>query len=134
MSIVKGKNRVRNAILLAGLASALACGGGGSGGGLGSNYGVSTLVQTSEVPSQIRFVPDGRLFFTELHSGKIRIVQNGVLLGTEFATVPVATSGEQGLLGLAVDPDFANNGYIYVFHTTSGPLRQRVVRFTDVNN
>lgn len=134
MYALKGRNRIRNAVLVAGVATALACGGGGGGGGLGSGYSVSTLVQTGEVPSQIRFVPDGRLFFTELHSGKIRIVQNGTLLATEFATVPVATSGEQGLLGLAVDPDFANNGYIYVFHTTSGPLRQRVVRFTDVNN
>lgn len=134
MLIVKGRNRLRNAILAGGFAAALACGGGGGGGGTGTGYSVIPLVLSNDFPSQIRFAPDGRLFYTELHTGKIRIVENGTLLGAEFATVPVATSGEQGLLGLAIDPDFANNGYIYVFHTTTGPLRQRVVRFTDVSN
>ena len=135
MFVVKGRNQVRNVVLSAGVLAALACGGGGGGGGFGGqSYSVQTLFQSSDFISQIRFAPDGRLFFTELATGRIRIFENGTLLAQEFATVPIATAGEQGLLGLTFDPDFANNGFVYVFHTTTGPLRQRIVRFTDVNN
>lgn len=83
--------------------------------------------------TQIRFSPDGRIFFTELSTGRVRIVQNGVLSATIFATLPVGTAGEQGLLGLAFDPNFSQNGYVYVFHTNPNPLKQRIVRYTDVN-
>ncbi|HRK21475.1 MAG TPA: PQQ-dependent sugar dehydrogenase [Fimbriimonadaceae bacterium] len=120
--------------ILVGL-SLLACGGGGGGAGGGSTgYSVSTVVFLSNLATQIRFAPDGRIFFTELATGRIRIVQNGTVLPTEFATLPVGTSGEQGLLGLALDPNFAQNGFVYVFHTNPNPLKQRVVRYTDSNN
>lgn len=134
MLVQKGRNQVRNAALSAGILAALACGGGGGGGFGGQGYVIDTFLQTPSFVSQIRFAPDGRLFYTELVTGNIRIVENGTLLPQAFANVPVATTGEQGLLGLALDPNFASNGFVYVFHTTTGPLRQRIVRFTDVNN
>jgi glucose/arabinose dehydrogenase len=48
-----------------------------------------------------------------------------------WATLPVATSGERGLLGLAVHPDFPDSPYVYVFHTNPSPLENRIVRMVD---
>jgi glucose/arabinose dehydrogenase len=86
------------------------------------------------VPSALRFTPDGRLFYTELNSGRIRIIQDGALLPTPFAQVPTVADGEQGCLGLAVDPNFESNHYIYVCYTDSNLVKNRVVRFTDSGN
>lgn len=117
----------------AGVLTAFACGGSGGGSGI-TGYGAARLVFTADVASAIRFAPDGRLFYTELATGRIRVVQGGSTLPTAFATLPVGTDGEQGLLGLALDPDFANNHYVYVFYTQASPLKQRIVRFTENNN
>jgi len=46
-----------------------------------------------------------------------------------FATLPVVTGGEKGLLGIAVDPNFISNHFVYAFYTATGPVN-RVVRFT----
>lgn len=128
------KRRGGTVLAGAGAITLLACGGGGgAGGGLNTGYSVVQVVSLPEFPTQIRFAPDGRIFVTELATGRVRIVENGVLSPTVFATLPVGTAGEQGLLGLALDPGFAQNGYVYVFHTNPNPLKQRVVRYTDVN-
>ncbi len=58
----------------------------------------------------------GRLFIVSLNGG-IFIYRNGAVDPTPFLTVPVSTSSEQGLLGLAFHPDFANNGRFFVQHT-----------------
>ncbi|MCA8949263.1 MAG: PQQ-dependent sugar dehydrogenase [Planctomycetes bacterium] len=66
------------------------------------------------------FAPDGRLFLTERETGNIRVFENGQLRAAPWATVAVTNHGswsEAGLLGIAVDPDFLNNHYLYVFHT-----------------
>jgi glucose/arabinose dehydrogenase len=97
----------------------------------------------AEFPVSLAFAPDGRLFYSELHTGKIRVVQNGTLLRDPFYKFAVAGQPETGLLGLALDPDFAHNHYLYVFYTSvadgsaesggsSGP--NEVVRLTDVGN
>lgn len=112
----------------------LACSGGSGIGSAGGGYTLATVVFNANFPTQIRFAPDGRLFYTELKTGKVRVVINGVLQPTPFATLPVGTAGEQGLLGLAFDPNYSQNKYVYVFHTHPNPLRQRVVRFTDTAN
>ena len=63
---------------------------------------------------------DDRLFVVEKQGG-IRIVDNGLLLPTPFATLDVANvtslSDERGLLGLAFHPDFATNRKLYVFYS-----------------
>ncbi|WP_395680303.1 PQQ-dependent sugar dehydrogenase [Dokdonella sp.] len=53
-------------------------------------------------------------------SGHVRIVKNGVALPTPFLEVNVSCSSEQGLLGLAFDPQFASNGTFYVTYTAVG--------------
>ena len=83
-------------------------------------------------PVGLALAPDGRVFFNERLTGKIRIInQQWQLVPTQFCQITIATSGEQGLLGLALDPDFANNKFVYVYHSASSPLRNRVVRYTD---
>ena len=54
------------------------------------------------------FAPDGRLFVAQ-QNGQLRVLSNAnppVLLSTPFLTVPVSSSGERGLLGIAFDPNF----------------------------
>ena len=49
----------------------------------------------------------------------MRVVKNGALLSQPFLTVSVNSSGERGLLGVAFDPNFASNNFVYVYYTTS---------------
>lgn len=49
----------------------------------------------------------------------------------EHRFLPAATSGEQGLLGLTLDPNFTQNHFVYVYYTEAGAARNRVVRYTD---
>lgn len=93
-----------------------------------------TVVAGANFPVSLTFAPDGRLFYTELQTGNVRIVQNNQLLAMPFVTVPVATTGEQGLLGLALDPNFATNRFVYIYHTHPSPLRNRILRYTEANN
>ena len=62
---------------------------------------------------------DGRLFIVE-QPGRIRVVKNGQLLATPFLdlTSRVKFGGEQGLLSMAFDPQYATNGYFYVYYTS----------------
>jgi glucose/arabinose dehydrogenase len=84
------------------------------------------------VPVALRFAPDGRLFFIELWSGKIRVfADTTAATSTIWATVPVVTQNDRGLLGLAIHPAFPDSPYVYVFHTNPSPLVNRVVRLTD---
>lgn len=53
-------------------------------------------------------------------TGHIRIVRNGAVLPTAFLSVPVGCSSEQGLLGLAFDPQYASNGTFYITYTATG--------------
>jgi glucose/arabinose dehydrogenase len=95
---------------------------------------VDVFVPNAAFPSAVAFAPDGRLFYAELTTGNVRVVQSGQLLAQPWANLPVNTNGEQGLLSIAFDPAFATNGFVYFFHTHPNPLRNRVVRFTDAAN
>ena len=76
------------------------------------------------------FAPDGRLFVCQ-QGGQLRVIKNGVLLGTPFVSLTVDSSGERGLLGIAFDPNFATNHYLYVYYTVAtSPIHNRVSRFT----
>lgn len=81
-------------------------------------------------PTAMALAPDGRLFVAE-QGGRLRIIKDGVLLGTPFVTLSVNSAGERGLLGVAFDPDFVRNGFVYVYYTTStSPVHNRISRFT----
>lgn len=61
---------------------------------------------------------DSRLFILE-RAGRIRVVQNGNLLTTPFLDISTltTTSGERGLLSLAFHPQYARNGYFFIYYT-----------------
>lgn len=81
-------------------------------------------------PTAMAFAPDGRLFVCQ-QGGQLRVIKNGTLLPTPFVSLTVDPNGERGLLGVAFDPDFATNNYVYVYYTTTEtPRRNRVSRFT----
>jgi glucose/arabinose dehydrogenase len=81
-------------------------------------------------PTAMAFAPDGRLFVC-LQAGQLRVIKDGALLPTPFLTVTVNSSGERGLLGVAFDPDFATNNFVYVYYTATTPaIHNRVSRFT----
>lgn len=91
-------------------------------------------------PVAMDFAPDGRLFYTEKGSGNPsspRIVtlsgSPGILTETTWLQLSgVDSSGERGLLGITLDPQFATNGYVYIFYTNaSSPRANRVVRYTE---
>ena len=76
------------------------------------------------------FAPDGRLFVCQ-QDGQLRVIKSGSLLSTPFVSLTVDSSGERGLLGIAFDPNFATNHYLYVYHTVpASPPHNRVSRFT----
>jgi glucose/arabinose dehydrogenase len=80
------------------------------------------LVEVASGLSQPLFVTapagDPRLFVVE-QPGRIRIVSGGALLPTPFIdlTAKISSGGERGLLGLAFHPDYASNGFFYVYYT-----------------
>lgn len=105
---------------------------------------IETVVANAATPVDLAFAPDGRVFFTEKNSGRIRVIKDGTLLADPFATLPVNNLGERGLLGIALHPDFASNGYIYVYYSRSSTgavsdgfsdtSENRIVRFTAVGD
>lgn len=93
-------------------------------------------------PTWIGHAPgdETRLFVLE-KAGRIRIIQLGAtptLLATNFLNIdPIVTGGastsdEQGLLGMAFDPDYATNGQFYVYYTGSGT--NNLARYTVSSN
>jgi glucose/arabinose dehydrogenase len=81
-------------------------------------------------PTAMQFAPDGRLFVAE-QGGRLRVIRDGVLLPTPFLTVTVSSVGERGLLGVAFDPQFATNHFVYVYYTATTPaIHNRISRFT----
>ena len=102
---------------------------------------VSALVTGLEIPWAVDLAPDGRLFVTE-RPGRVRIVRiagNTATLQPEpWATVQAraSTNTERGLLGIALDPQFSANGFIYLYYSYRGPgtsTLNRLVRLRDAN-
>lgn len=89
-----------------------------------------TLASGLSNPTAFTIAPDGRIFVCQ-QGGALRVVRNDALLPTPMLTLSVSSTGERGLLGVAVDPDFLTNRYVYVYYTTSStPIHNRVSRFT----
>jgi glucose/arabinose dehydrogenase len=80
-------------------------------------------------PTAMAFAPDGRLFVAQ-KGGALRVVSGGTLLSTPFLSVSVDTAGEQGLLGVAFDPSFSSNRFVYVYYSSLATGQNRVSRFT----
>ncbi len=92
---------------------------------------VETVVADSlDSPVSLALAPDGRAFVCE-QAGRVRVIRDGRLLRRPFVTVPAHAEVEEGLLGVAVAPDFARRPHVFVLFTCADePRRERLVRFT----
>ena len=73
-----------------------------------------TVVENLEYPWGMAFLPDGRLLVTE-RPGRLRLVSREGRLSPPLSGVPeVDATGQGGLLDVAIDPQFASNGLVYV--------------------
>jgi glucose/arabinose dehydrogenase len=98
------------------------------------NFTRSQVVSGLASPTAMEFAPDGRLFVAE-QRGTLRVVKAGGNMAT-FLDISgsVHSAGERGLLGIAFDPAFSNNHYVYLYYTqkASGttPAHNRVIRLS----
>lgn len=91
---------------------------------------IETQISGLSNPTAMEIAPDGRIFVC-LQEGSLRVIKNGALLATPFLTLSVDPSGERGLLGIAFDPNFASNNFLYLYYTVPAtPRHNRVSRFT----
>jgi len=79
-----------------------------------------TLVASVPAPTDHAFTPDGRLLITT-QPGALRVYSGGLLPtpALTFAPSAICTESERGLLGVAVDPAFSTNGYVYLYYTAN---------------
>ncbi|RIQ22252.1 DUF1349 domain-containing protein [Jiangella rhizosphaerae] len=75
------------------------------------------LDQNTSAPYAMDVAPDGRVFFTELVRGQIRVYDPATQTTSTALTIPVYSGGEDGLLGIALHPDFETNGHLFVYHS-----------------
>ena len=95
---------------------------------LEDEYTIEVLVQNLDTPWAIDFMPDGTMIFTE-RPGRVNLFD-----GKEskvIANIDVTEISESGLLGIAVDPEFENNSFVYLYYTyeKEGSAFNRVSRF-----
>ncbi len=85
-----------------------------------ADFKVVTLTEGLDHPWGLAFLPDGGMLITE-RSGDLRLFRDGRLESGPVAGVPeVAARGQGGLLDVAVHPDFAENGLIYLSYAGPG--------------
>jgi quinoprotein glucose dehydrogenase len=79
---------------------------------------VEAWIENLEIPWELVFLPDGRALVTEL-PGRIRLIRNGELRSEPYLDLEdrVAHTGEGGLMGLAVHPEYPAGPYLYVMYT-----------------
>lgn len=110
---------------------------------LPTGYRLEVLLDGLSLPTSLAATPDGRLLVTEQETGRVRIVQDGRLLDEPWFELPVFTALEEdfiaqelGLVTIAVDPLFDENGFVYIYYTEQdddGSRRTVLSRLRDVN-
>ena len=100
-------------------------------------YEIEVIAENLYVPWAIDISDEGNLYFTE-RSGAIRIIEDGKLHPQPLITfsAPFVSQGEGGLMGIALDPNYSQNHYIYAMHSYAEGNRiyNRVVRLIENNN
>jgi glucose/arabinose dehydrogenase len=102
---------------------------------LAEGFSIELLRGGLFVPVKLAFAPDGRLFFTELSVGRVRVIDaDGMLVTEPVATIAIVPGAERGLLGIALPPDFESTPELYVYATVppggGKPMRNQVIRLT----
>ncbi|MCS7289091.1 MAG: PQQ-dependent sugar dehydrogenase, partial [Roseiflexus sp.] len=100
------------------------------------DYEIEIVKTGLDRPWSINFAPDGRLFFTARNSGRLYALNIATGNVQTFSGLPPArfrAESEAGMLGMALDPDFATNGWAYICYSYSdenGNRQNRLSRFT----
>jgi glucose/arabinose dehydrogenase len=100
----------------------------------GVRFRVETVLSDLEIPWALAFAPDGRLFVTE-RPGRVRIVNLSASTSEIALTLGgVYAQGEAGLLGLALDPGFSQNRFVYLYYSavSGGGAVNRIERYREV--
>ncbi len=100
----------------------------------GIRFRVETVATSLQIPWSLNFAPDGRLFVTE-RAGRVRIFNAALTSSSTALTVDdTFAEGEAGVLGLALDPDFSQSRFVYIYYTAraAGSPVNRVVRYREV--
>ncbi|MFF4234103.1 ThuA domain-containing protein [Streptomyces sp. NPDC001820] len=97
-----------------------------------------TPLVTSDLadPFELAVAPDRRVFFIQ-RTGKVKVIDQQTLKVTtalDFAYTPEMTSQSDGLLGLALDPDFGQNNWLYLLNSDKTEKRLNLSRFTVTGN
>lgn len=89
---------------------------------------VEAMVEGRTHVVAMAFLPDGRLLFTEKNGRVMLRDTNGTLY--TVLSLPTEQDNECGMIGIAVDPNFASNNYLWVYHNVTGqPHTMEVKRF-----
>lgn len=100
-------------------------------------YKIEVIAENLFVPWAIDISNNGKIYFTE-RLGTVRIIENGKLKEEPLIrfTSPFISKGEDGLMGIALDPNHLENNYIYVMHSylEGNKIYNRVVRLIERNN
>jgi glucose/arabinose dehydrogenase len=101
---------------------------------LPTGFTQSPVVSGLTDPMDMEFAPDGRLFVAE-QAGKLRVIRsNGNLATFLDISTKVDSRGERGLTGVAFDPNYSTNRFIYLYYTrkatSTTPVHNRIVRVT----
>ncbi|WP_410821087.1 ThuA domain-containing protein [Micromonospora sp. 050-3] len=104
---------------------------GDCGGTVWGNFEKRTLDDNTVDPMAMAVAPDGRVFYAQ-RGGQLKIFKPSTNSTVTAGTLSVYTGGEDGLTGMALDPNFATNGYVYLYHSpaSSSTDVNRVSRFT----
>jgi glucose/arabinose dehydrogenase len=100
---------------------------------LSGSYEIKLVAEDLYVPWSIVFTSSDRMLVTE-RNGRLRIIKDGILSEQPLKIFEeVSSNGEEGLMGLALDPDYKENKYIYVSYAYGGTdkLSVKVVRYKD---
>lgn len=92
------------------------------------------LVKNLNEPMELDFLPNGNILFIE-RRGILKLYDQATKIVQVVGEIPVYYINENGLLGMAIDPDFQENNWIYFFYTD--PVRksfQQISRFDFRNN
>lgn len=93
---------------------------------LPTGFSRSVVAEHLTGATTMAIAPDGRIFICE-QTGALRIVKAGHLLEHPFITLKVDSSWERGLLGVAFDPDFPRNQFIYINFISPTPYPHHVI-------
>jgi glucose/arabinose dehydrogenase len=99
-------------------------------------YTYESYVENLVVPWSMVFTDPDRILVTE-RAGRIRVIQNGLLQPEPLITfTEISHQDEEGLMGMALDPDYDQNKYIYVClaYPDKGTLKDKVVRLIDTHD